>query len=106
MNLIKGTTNSANGVVYNPSTEASGKVVVTAHNTTTGDKEVIEFLVVDKGSDIFYTDFGNLKTGADLISTEFDFDPINRVRITFNLDANLTSGDTVQITVVNTITKR
>ena len=106
LNLIKGTTNSANGVVYNPSTEASGKVVVTAHNTTTGDKEVIEFLVVDKGSDIFYTDFGNLKTGADLISTEFDFDPINRVRITFNLDANLTSGDTVQITVVNTITKR
>ena len=106
LNLIKGTTNSANGIIYNPSTEASGKVVVTAHNTTTGDKEVTEFLVVDKGSDIFYTDFNNLKTGASLISTEFDFDPNNKVRITFNLDANLTSGDTIQITVVNTITKR
>ena len=104
--LEKGTNNSANAIVYSPSTEASGKVVVTAHNTTTGDKEVTEFLVVDKGSDIFFTDFNNLKTGAELVSTIFDFDPANKVRITVNLDTNLSTGDIVQITVVNTITKR
>jgi hypothetical protein len=106
LDLERGTINSANAIVYNPSTEASGKVVVTAHNTTTGDKEVVEFLVVDKGSDIFYTDFNNLKTGARLISTVFDFDPSNRVRLTVNLDTNLSVGDTVQITIVNSITKR
>ena len=106
LNLVRGTTNSANAVVYNPSTEVSGKIVVTAHNTTTGDKEIVEFFVTDKGTDIFYSDFNNIKTGAELISTIFDFDPVNRVRITINLDTNLTSGDNVQITIVNTITKR
>ena len=106
LDLVRGTTNSANAVVYNPSTEVSGKVFVTAYNTTTGDKEICEFSVIDKGTDIFYSDINNIKTGVELISTIFDFDPTNRVRITINLDANLTSGDNVQITIVNTITKR
>lgn len=106
LDLVRGTTNSANAVIYNPSTEVSGKVFVTAYNTTTGDKEIVEFSVIDKGTDILYTDIGNIKTGAELISTVFDFDPNNKVRLTVNLDTNLTAGDSVQITIVNTITKR
>ncbi|AMO43115.1 structural protein [Cyanophage S-RIM32] len=104
--LEKGTLNSANATVYSTSTEASAKVFVTAYNTTTGDKEVVEFSVINNGSDIFFTDTNNLKTGADIFSSSFDFDPLNNVRITIVLSDELTTGDEVEVTVIKNITKR
>lgn len=73
-------------------------------NQTTGDKEMIEYQVIDKGSDIYHTEIGNLNTGVNLVSSVFDFDANNNVRVTFTLE-DLTVGDVVNITVVKTIFK-
>ncbi len=104
--LNRGTVNSGSSVIYNPAVHASAKVQVIAHNTTTGDKEFIEYSVIDKGSDIFFTDFGNVKTGAELISCIFDFNASNNVRITFTLDTTITAGNLVEVTVISNIIKR
>ena len=106
LELEKGLLNSGNSTVYNISTEASAKTVVTAYNTTTGDKEIIEFLVIDDGTDVFFTDTNNIKTGAELISSLFDIDGSQNVRVTLTLDTNLSNGDNIEVTVVNTVTKR
>ena len=70
------------------------------------DKEIIEYLVIDKGSDIVFTETNTTKTGSDLVSSSFDFDPSSNVRLSVTLDTGLTVGDTVFVTIVKTITKR
>ena len=104
--LIKGGTNSGASVLYDPSTQSGAKVTVSVVNQTTGDKEMIEYQVIDKGSDIFHTDIGNLKTGNNLVTSVFDFDANNNVRVTFTLDTNMTVGDVVNITVVKHVFKK
>ncbi len=106
LEMTKGTINSSNFIVYNIATADSAKMVVTAFNTTTGDREVTEFLVTHKGTDIYFTDTGNLKSGVDLFSSEFDIDGSNNVRVTLTLDSNLTNGDIVEATIINTTSKR
>ena len=106
LELQRGTQNTGNSTVYNTTSEASGRVMVTANNLATGDKEIIEFLVIDDGTDVYFTDQTNIKTGAELISSLFDIDGSGNVRITLTLDTNLAVSDTVEVTVVNTVTKR
>jgi hypothetical protein len=106
LNLVKGTTNFANALIYAKSTELSAKIIMTAFNTTTGDKEIVEYSVLDDGTDVIFSDFNNFKTGAELVAANFDIDSIGNVRINISLDTNLTNGDSIQVTLVNTITKR
>ena len=106
LELEKGTTNAGNASVYTPSTESSAKVFVTAHNITTGDKEIVEYFVTNNGTDIFFTDSNNIKTGEELFSSVFDFDPLNNVRISITLGSGLTAGDQVELTIIKTVTKR
>ena len=82
------------------STESSGKVLVTAVNTTTGDKEIVEFNVIDDGTDLYYTEINNIKTGAEIISATFDVDGLNNSRINVTLDPALGLNDNVEITFV------
>jgi ribosomal protein L30E len=104
--LIRGTLGSGNSTIYSIATESSAKVCLTAHNTTTGDKELVEYYVLDNGTDVYVTEYGNVKTGAELVSTVFDIDPLNNVRITFTLSSGLTVGDNVTVTLIKTVTKR
>ena len=104
--LTKNTVNSGSAVLYDPALHASSKVQIIAHNETTGDKEFIEYSVIDKGTDVFYTDFGNVKTGAELISCVFDFNASNNVRVSFTLNSSMSSGNVVKVTVISNIIKR
>jgi hypothetical protein len=105
-NLVKDTIDQGATVLYNPAVEASAKVTLTAHNKTSGNKEFLEFAVIDNGTDISYTEYNNLKTGQEIVSVEFDFDANSDVRITYTLDTNLNTGNQVDVTVVNQVTKR
>jgi len=106
LDLERGVLNSGDAVLYDPATQESAKVFVTAHNTTTGDKHYLEYSVIDKGTDIFFTEIGSILTGEDLVITTFDFTAGNEVRATLTLNTDLTAGDDVEITVVSHITKR
>jgi hypothetical protein len=103
--LIKGGTNAGAAVLYDPTVDTGSRVTVSVHNQTTGDKEMIEYHVTDKGSDIFHTDISNLNTGVNQVSSVFDFDAQNKVRVTFTL-TDLTIGDVVNITVVTNTFKK
>ena len=105
---MKGTVNLGNAVCYNKVTESSSKILVTAENTTSGDRQVSEYLVTDNGTDIFYTETNTVNTNLseNQITVEFDYDAFNNVRINVLTGNNLTAGDNLNVTVINTVTKR
>ena len=92
--------------MYSPALHSASKVQIVAKNVTTGDSEFIEYSVINKGNDIFYTEFGNIKTGLELFSCTFDFNEANNVRVTFTINSALLTGTAIQFTVINNIIKR
>ena len=104
--LERDTLNQGDAILYDPTTAKSAKAQLTALNTTTGEKQFVEYSVVDDGSNIYFTDFGNITTGENLLDAVFDFNESSQVRITFTLNSSLTSGDDVEVTVVTHVTKR
>lgn len=106
INLLKGTFNQGDATIYDPAVHKSAKVEIVAHNTTTGEKEVIEYSVIDNTVDIFYTEIGNILTGVNLINNEFDFTDSGEVRLTFVLTSDVNPNNDVKITVVSHIIKR
>jgi len=104
--LVKGTTDFTLFTLFDPSIHNGAKVILVANNQTTNDKEIIEFNITSKGSDIYHTEYGNITTGNDQMSVLFDFDPSNNVRLTATLDTLLSSGNNVHITCIKTIFKK
>ena len=88
------------------STELSAKVIVTAHNPTTGDKEFIEFGVLDDGSDVIFTEYGNIRTDISLITPSFVYTENDEVRLNINVGSGVADTQTVNITVVSHVTKK
>lgn len=106
ISLIKGTTDSGSSIIYSPSTASGAKILLSVYNITTNDKEIIEFTVTDKNSDIFNTEVSTLRTGESLINPVFDFDGSSNVRLTMTLNPSLSTGNSVNITVIKTIIKK
>ena len=104
--LTKGTIDQGAAILYNPTTDEAAKVTITAYNSNSTHKEVLEFTVIDRGSDIFYTEIGNIKTGQEIISAEFDFNASGEVRVTTTLDSALNNNNLVNVTVVSQIIKK
>ena len=103
--LERGTIDNGSALCYLSGSEKGAKVLVTAYNENTGDKEQVEFSVIDNGVDISYIDYGNVKTGEELISASFDFNASNAVRLNLLLNSALSLGDSVNITVTSYINK-
>jgi hypothetical protein len=106
INLVKDTTNTGSTIIYSPTLASGAKVVVSAHNSTTNDIEMIEFTVTAKGSDVYHTEYGNVLTGGDLFDVTFDFNASSDVRMNFALNSSVATGNQVNITVVKTIIKK
>lgn len=104
--LERGTLNTGDAVLFDPLTETACTARIVANNITTGDREFVEYAVTSKGTDIFHTEVSNVSTGVNLFNTAFDFTAGGEVRITYTLDANLSTGDDVEITVVSQIIKK
>ncbi len=106
LTLLKGTTNTGGIIVYDPSIEVGSKTVITAHNPTTGEKEFIEFGIIDNGTDVFHTEYGNLRTGQQLVIPTFEVTGDNKVRINIELGAGIGNTQSVNITLTSQITKK
>ena len=106
LTLIKGTTNTGGVIIYDPAVEVGSKSVVTVHNPTSGEKEYIEFGVIDNGTDVFHTEYGNVRTGQQLIIPTFEVTGDNKVKINFELGAGIGSTQSVNITLTSQITKK
>jgi len=104
--LVKGTSDNGSSELYPVATNAGCKTTVIAVNPTSGDKEFIEFGVLDDGTDVFHTEYGNIRTGTQLIVPTFEVTGSNVVRINIALGANVNPTESVNITFVSNITKK
>lgn len=103
--LVKGITDSGSMIIYNPTVAASAKVQLIAYNLITGNKEFFEYSVIDKVNDVFYTEYGNIKTGSELITAQFSIVQTG-VRLTYTLNSSISAGNNVLVKIVSQIIKR
>ena len=105
--LVKGTNNVGSSTVYSTSSHSMAKILVSADNTTTGDKQIVEYNVIHKGTDIIAVQYGNINTaGSDLFVGSFDFDGSSNVRFTATLSSGVATGNNVKVVVVKTQIKK
>ena len=106
VSMERGVVNSGTAQLYNPSTHIGTRVHAIAYNKTTGDKETMEFSVIDKGTQIYYYELGNLKTGVNLVTPTFDFAVGGEVRVNFALNTALATGNLVDVVVISNVIKK
>ena len=103
--LVKGTVDNANTIIYNSTISKGAKTTVVAHNTSTGDKEFIEFGIIDDGSNVFHTEYGKIKTGVTLIDPTITFSANAEAQLNISLTSDVTNTQTVTVTIVSNVTK-
>ena len=106
ISLVKGTTNNGSSELYAVASNVGCKTTVIAHNTVTGDKEFIEFGIMDDGTDIFHTTYGNIRTGIQVIVPTFEVTGTGVARLNIELGADVNTADTVNIVIVSNVTKK
>ena len=104
--LVKGSSNSGNSIIYPTATEKGAKVTVVAENLSNGAREMYEFGVIDDTTNVIYNEYGNLRTGAQLIVPTWEMTTNSEVRLNIDLGANVLATHTIKITVVSNITKK
>jgi hypothetical protein len=106
LTLVKGTSDNGSSVIYAVASNAGAKTTIVAENPTSGDKEFIEFGILDDGTDVFHTEYGNIRTGTQLIVPTFEVTGAGDVRINIALGSAVNPTEAVNITVVSNITKK
>lgn len=106
LTLVKGTSDNGSSVIYAVASNAGAKTTIVAENPTSGDKEFIEFGILDDGTDVFHTQYGNIRTGAQLIIPTFEVTGAGNVRINITLGSGVNPTEAVNITVVSNVTKK
>ena len=106
VSLQKGTVNNGGSNIYQLSIQNGAKVVMVAENTSNNNKEFFEFGVIDNGTDIFHTEYGNVRTGEQLIVPTFEKTASGFARVNFNIGSSVTAGHNVVVTIVSNINKK
>ena len=106
LSLVKGTFDNTGSNIYVSTNELSAKVILTAYNPTDGNKEFIEFGVIDDGTDVYFTEYGNLRTGGILIVPSFAYTENDEIRLNIAVGSGVSDTNTVNITVVSHVTKK
>ena len=106
VSLQKGTVNNGGSNIYQLSVQNGAKVVMVAENTNNNNKEFFEFGVIDNGTDIFHTEYGNVRTGEQLIVPTFEKTASGFARVNFDIGSSVTAGHTVIVTIVSNINKK
>jgi len=102
--LVKGTNDTFGTEVYK-TTDKGARILITVENTTLNQKEQLELSVIDNGTDIVYTDYGNIKTGIDLFTATFDYNALNNVRVNVSLHPDLNLGNSCNVTITSYVNK-
>lgn len=103
--LTKGTVNNGGSNIYSVGTNNGAKTVVVAEETATGAREFFEFGIIDNNTDIFHTEYGNIRTGDQLIDVSFELTGTNFARLNFTIGSTVSNGNDVVITIVSNVTK-
>ncbi len=104
--LVKGSSNNGGSNIYDTAVAKGAKVTLIAEDTVTNEKEFIEFGVTDDGSNIFHTEYGNLRTDYQIVVPSFEYTATNEARLNFTLGTNVPATNSIKITISSTITKK
>ena len=98
--LDKGGLESSAVVLYDSATSKGCKVTV-ASKSSSGKRSMVEYSVIDNGTDIYYSEYGGLNTsGSDQFTASFDFTASTETRITLTLTDDHTVADIISFTVL------
>jgi len=100
--LTKGSNNSGTTFVLDPTLRSSSKLIISVFNQSSLDREVYEYLITHKNLDIFHTEYGNISTGVEIISTTFTFNPSGDLIATIELTDDVLNTELVNIKAVST----
>lgn len=103
--LVKGTSENGSALLYNKTDHKGCKVLVFMENALSNKSSMMEFSVIDNGTDIFYNEYGSLNSNEDGATAEFDFDIDGNARISLTLTNDHSVNDTIKFTVVSQIVK-
>lgn len=103
--LVKGTSENGSALLYNKTDHKGCKVLVFMENALSNKSSMMEFSVIDNGTDIFYNEYGSLNSNEDGATAEFDFDIDGNARISLTLTSDHSVNDTIKFTVVSQIVK-
>ncbi len=103
--LTKGTVNNGGSNIYDVGTNNGAKTVVVAEDSVTGSREFFEFGIIDNNVDVFHTEYGNIRTGDQLIDVSFELTGTNFVRLNFTIGSTVPIGNNVVVTIVSNVTK-
>lgn len=106
LTLTAGTVNNAGSNIFEIATQNGAKVIVVAENTDNNEKEFFEFGVIDDGTDIFHTQYGNIRTDIELVTPTFERTASGFARVNFAIGSGVTAGHNVVITIVSNVTKK
>jgi hypothetical protein len=104
--LTKGTVNNGSSDLYDIALAVGCKTTVTCYDVTTGEKEFIEFGITDDGTDVFHSEYGNLRTDYQLIIPTFELTGSNVVRLNIEIGAAVPTTHQVITTIVSNVTKK
>jgi hypothetical protein len=103
--LVKGTSENGSALLYNKTDHKGCKVLVFLENALSNKSSMMEFSVIDNGTDIFYNEYGSLNSNEDGATAEFDFDIEGNARISLTLTNDHAFANTIKFTVVSQIVK-
>lgn len=103
--LVKGTSEEGSALLYNKTDHKGCKVLVFMENALSNKSSMMEFSVIDNGTDIFYNEYGSLNSNEDGATAEFDFDIDGNARISLTLTNDHSVNDVIKFTVVSQIVK-
>lgn len=105
--LVKGTNNLATINAYDTAIHSSAKIYIVADNITTGEKESVEYSIIDNGVDIYTTEYNQISTNAavPLFTADVAYQGTN-VKIDFTIGSTVATSEEVRITMRKVLVKK
>jgi|11BtaG_2_1085332.scaffolds.fasta_scaffold00216_10 hypothetical protein len=97
--LDKGGLESSSAVLYDSTTSKGCKVTVVSKSDS-GKRSMVEYSVIDNGTDIFFSEYASLNTSSDQFTSAFDFTSSTEPRITVTLTDDHTIADIINFTIL------
>jgi plastocyanin len=107
LTLIKGSNNLGTINAYDITLYSSAKIYIVADNITTGEKESVEYSIIDNGTDIYNTEYNQISTNASvpLFTSDIAYQG-NNVKIDFTIGSTVATSEEVRITMRKVLVKK
>ena len=100
--LVKDTNNFNSYILYDPDVADACKLTIVAVDISTYEKHMVDYNIIANGANIYNIEYESLLSGNLLYDATFDFDPNGDVRVTTTLSSSVSSGSSIEFTILKT----